>query len=307
MIALCGLLLATTLLSTPAARAGSWTYVVTGDDTGSSFTDNGQTGTVPAYSPASSGSGSSAGCPSLTVTRPNNGNSGTGCSINLVVHVQVVFTWHPSTGQTMITDPPPPNVLVLESSNSFWSASSGDAQHPGTASGSAANGLGDKEYDPPAFQSAYSKLGYSGPPPNQSYPSPIPALVPHFKKYSAASRTVTVDSHTLTATATANATNWYYGAQAIVGSYTASIHAQSYNFQQYGAGIDNGDGTLSWNYIWNSTSGSLPDIGTGCTIYEYVSYADNTIGTHIPGSPAGYIPPAPPIAISPDGKDTRIC
>ena len=205
MIALCGLVLATALLSTPAARAGSWTYVVTGDTIGTTYTDNGHPGYIPTLSFPFSGVGSSAGCPAFTINRSNSPNSGSGCSINLVVHVQVVFTWHPATGQTMTTDPPPPTVQVLESSTSFWSASSGDAQHGGTVSGKVANGLGDTEYDPPAFQSAYSKLGYSGPQPDQFYPSPIPALVPHFKKYSAASGTVTVDSHTLTATATATA------------------------------------------------------------------------------------------------------
>ena len=49
MPALFGLALAAMLIPSPAARAGSWTYVVTGDNTGTTFTDNGMPGYVPPY------------------------------------------------------------------------------------------------------------------------------------------------------------------------------------------------------------------------------------------------------------------
>jgi hypothetical protein len=271
------------LLPTPAAHAGSWTYAITGDNTGSTFTDNGVNVGAPAYSPAASGSGSIAGTYAYTVNRANNGPSGSGCSIHLVVHAQVTFTWHPASGQTMTTDPPPPSVVIQESSTSFWSASSGDTMHAGSVSGSVANGLSDPEYDPSSMQTAYSGVGYSGPPPNQSYPAPVPALVSHFTTYPASSGTVTVASRTLTATATAVASSWYYGAKAIAGSYSASIHAQPYNFHQTNV-TDNGDGTLQFTYFWLSTNGNLGDLDPNCVVHEYVTY---------PGSGSNYVPPDP--------------
>jgi len=82
MSAFSGLVLAAMLFPSPAAQAGSWTYTVTGDNTGSAFTDSGVSAAVPAYSPASSsGSGISAGA-SFVGDRPNNGPSGVGCDIN---------------------------------------------------------------------------------------------------------------------------------------------------------------------------------------------------------------------------------
>lgn len=80
-------------------------------------------------------------------------------------------------------------------------------------------------------------------------------------------------------------------------SYSVSIHAQPYNFHQSGAGTDNGDGTLSWDYVWGSTTGDLTNLGSGCTVYEYVSYDGNPAppGTYFSGPPSGYAPPHPPV------------
>lgn len=291
MFALSGLVLAAMLLPMPAAQTGSWTYAVTGDTTGTTFTDNGSSGYIPPFSPVSSGVGSSAGCPAFAITRGGNGPSGNGCNINLVLHVQVTFTWQPAAGQTMTTDPPPPNVLVQESATSFWSASSGNAQRGGSVHGLVANSLSDAMYNPPSFQSAYSGLGYSGPPPNQSYPAPVPAVASHFQNYPSSSGTVTVAKRTLTATATTTSPNWYYGAQASAGSYGASIHAQPYNFHRVvGKGSINTDGSITFVYDWNSTTGSKDDL-TSCFWHEYVTYPGN-VGTA--ANPNPYYPPDPP-------------
>ena len=167
---------------------------------------------------------------------------------------------------------------MQESATAFWSANSGDAMHAGSISGSAANGLGDALYtppnnpqgNPPVTQTANQGVGYSGPQPDQSFPSPVPADSPHFTRYPSSSGTVTVASRTLTATATAVAANWYYGAKALA-FYSASIHAQPYNFHQVQE-TDNGDGTLSFTYLWLSTDGQLGDIASGCVVHEFVTY-----------------------------------
>ena len=285
MLALYSLVLMTALFSTPAAHAGSWTYVVTGDNSGSAYTDNGVNVGAPVYSPASSGSGSSAGFPAYVVDRANNGPSGSGCSITLVVSGQVTFTWQPDPN--LPSDPPPDNVLVQESATAFWSANSGDSRHHGGHTGSALNGLMDAEYNPPAMQLRDSSNGYSGPPPDQSYPSPVPALVSHFKSYPSGSGTVTVDNRTVTANAVATASSWYYGAHVSV-SYSASIHPQPYNWHITKV-TDNGSGMLTFYYDWLSTDGNKADLTT-CYSHEYVTYP-GPVGTA--AFPLSYTMPAP--------------
>lgn len=284
MPALSILVLMTTLLPCPSAQAGSWSQVVTSDNTSSTFKDNGVWLNLDTYSHFSPGSSS------YTINRPSGGSSGIGCNIHAVIHVQVTFTWQPASGQTMTTDPPPPNVKVLESGTAFWSASSGDEMRGGSVSGQVVNGLGDARYDPPndlnhnppiIYQTAYKGVGYSGPQPDQSYPSPVPTLVQHFQDYPSSSGTVTVSQRTVTADANTTSPNWYYGAKASV-SYGAYIHAQPYNFHQTNV-TDNGDGTLAFTYFWLSTSGNLSDLDPNCVVHEYVTYQG--------GNP--YYPPAP--------------
>ena len=130
MPALSILVLMTTLLPCPSAQASSWTYVVTGDNTGTTFTENGRPGYIPPYTFKDAQGhdviqpGSTASLPGYTINRPNNGQSGIGCNIHAVIHVQVTFPWHPDPN--LPSDPPPPNVLVLEGATAFWSSNSGD-------------------------------------------------------------------------------------------------------------------------------------------------------------------------------------
>ncbi len=307
MLALSGLVLATMLLSTPAAHAGSWTYTLIGDNGDTGFTDNGMPGYVPPFPSGEDADGHPivypgyiAGLPTYTIAHPGNESGGTGCDINITAHVQVTFTWVPDPN--LPSDPPPDKVWVLESATAFWSASAGDSQHLGYFSGSSANGLWDPEYDPPnnpfsypptIYQSAYSGLGYSGPPPDQSYLVPS-SLAQHFQSYDVSNGMVTVAQRTLTANATtsyANFNQWYYGAKASV-SYSASIHPTPYNFRRvnhYGgtpptSSVLVGAGDLKFYYQWSSTSGYLADDGThpdlsGIEIHENVDAPPSPLET----------------------------
>ena len=301
MPALSILVLMTTLLPCPSAQASSWTYVVTGDNTGTTFTENGRPGYIPPYTFKDAQGhdviqpGSTASLPGYTINRPNNGPSGSGCAINIAVHAQVTFTWHPDPN--LPSDPPPPNVLVLEGATAFWSSNSGDAMHAGSISGSAANGLGDTLYNPPnnpqgnpppaVIQTANQGVGYSGPQPNQSYPSPTPALVQHFTSCPVVNGIVTMSQRTVTADANTTSPNWYYGAHASV-SYGAYIQPQPYNWHITRV-VDNGNGMLTFYYDWLSTSGNKADLTT-CFEHEYVTYP-GPVGTAL--FPLSYTMPDP--------------
>ncbi len=64
--------------------------------------------------------------------------------------------------------------------------------------------------------------------------------------------------------------------------YTVQIHAQPYNYHKL-TQTDNGNGTISFTYDWNSTSGLKSDL-TDCHIHERVAY---------PGTSNPYFAPAP--------------
>ena len=305
MFALPGLVLMTVFLPTPAAQAGSWTYVVTGDNTGTTFMDNERPGYVPPYSPATSGSGSGVNVPGYTIPRPANGASGWGCDINIVVHAQIKFNWVPTAGQNSTTDPPPPNVLVLESANAGWSANVGVPLMGGTIasfSGSVADGLSDAEYNDPLSQSSASGSGVSDSPQNQDHSSLIGE---HLTSYPASSGTVTLPQRTITAHANVSGiSRWYYGASAGFGSYSATIHPQPYKMRltpnpdgSPPVYVDNVGGRLLFHYSISSTDGNPADM-TSITAYEALDW-----GSGNPGIYQGklYAPPSPPVAPYSDG------
>jgi hypothetical protein len=173
-------------------------------------------------------------------------------------------------------------VIVLETSGAGWSANSGDAMHPGTFQGSAGDGLGDT--DVLASPAPYSGSGTSSSPSNYDHNSLIGE---HFAtSWPVTGGTVTLPMRTLTAhtsTTYPQTAQWYYGASAGVGPYTASIHAQPYDFHQTQV-VDNGNGTLTFTYFWLSTDGILGDLDPDCVVHEYVTY---------PGNGSYYVPPSP--------------
>ena len=191
------------------------------------------------------------------------------------VNVQVTFTWHADTN--LPSDPPPPNVLVLETAGAAWVANAGDAQHPGTFTGSAKNDLGDPEAL--SQSSPYSETGVSQSLVNYDQNN---LKGEHLTSYPASGGTVTIPKRTLTATATTTFPvdgQWYYGASVGV-NYSAKIHPQPYNLRRQNFSgdttsvhIDNG--LLTFHYVWSSTSGSLSDLN-GETIHENVACSVQT-------------------------------
>lgn len=194
----CALLAPIAFAGNQPALAGSWKYTVTGDST-ETYTDNAVKQTVAPCSPAASGTGSSVVIFGLSITRSNSGGSGIGSAISITVHAQVKFTWVPAVGQTLITDPPPTNVIIVESSLAVSSASvyaaSGSTAIYGTFAAAAGDGL-DPEVD--TYPQAGSKTATSASPTNEGYL----LTGEHLTSYPASSGVVTVPSRTLTASAT---------------------------------------------------------------------------------------------------------
>ena len=298
----CLLVIPLLLSGSRPASAGSWTYSLTSDRNGSTFTDNGSVQTIPPFAGSS-----------YAITRNGNGSSGIGCSISVTVHVQGKFTWVPATGQTAATDPPPISIMVVESSsaNSSANVAAGPAGDNGTFACAAADGLSDTEVD--TFPNADSKTATSTSPANRG----ISLIGEHFKLYTVTSGVVTLDAHTMTASATTTYPKnlqWYYGASTSVGPYTATIHAQPYGWRDAGYDnsgtakdnstgpfIDNTNATMVFRYRFRSTTGNVADLKT-IDIYENVDYTGNpgTFGTDNTGS---YYRPGPPIAPDPKVGD----
>ncbi len=210
----------------------------------------------------------------------STGNGAT-AHANMSVTITLKATWTHDAGQTDANDPAPPLVCLEETGSSFWSGVTHTSTPP---TGSCSNPLKGGETELASTNPiGGTRSGHQ------------------FTKVAVSGGVATL-TRTFSGTASAPSApaNWS-DAKAGLGSYQVTIHAQPYNFHQLGAVMDNGDGTLSWNYVWNSTTGNLSDIGPGCTIYEYVSYDGNTTGTYFSGPPAGYAPPHPPVGPASNG------
>src|SRR5262249_55590425 len=68
---------------------------------------------------------------------------------------------------------------------------------------------------------------------------------------------------------------------------SASCSPIPINFQHVGPGVDIGSGTLEFNYVWQSSDGTLADLGN-CQVGEIVNY---------PGAANPYVYASPPYAI----------
>ena len=180
----------------------------------------------------------------------------------------------------------------------------------GTFACAATDGLSDPEVD--TFPDIYSKTAASAPMGN----SGVSLIGQHFKLYTVIGGVVTLDAHTLTASATPTYPKynpWYWRASAGVGPYTATIHPQPYGW--YDAGCNSSVAlndpdiapggyanfsayTLTFRYKWHSTSGNLTDLKP-IKIYEDVDYSGNpgTFGADSTGP--YYRPTSPPIAPDP--------
>ena len=280
----------TTLFSASSAHAGSWVFTYTGSGNSTinfaNGTSSSTTWTPPPVQNGNSSLGNAVQTGSFSLGGNVSASSYFASSVTATVTVTVTATWTHAAGQTNATDPAPPKVWLCENSSAQWS---------GWQAGSASDGLGaDYHFYPNGnINSGTAASGLA------------PATVPpaYWKSWTVTGGVVTLPTRTLKAEADYTGSPLGGYCNATIGGYSVTVHPQPYNYRQDGDGIDNGDGTISWNYKWDSTNGSLADIGTGCTIYEYVSYNGNTTGTIILPPNGGYIPPVPPIAKSPaDGK-----
>lgn len=191
------------------------------------------------------------------------GYGGAGCSATATITATVTATWVSATGQTTATDPAPPSVWLCEGGSVGWVST---ASGPGSGD----DGLGE------TGSTTYEQMGSVN---SGSAPASVPPA--HWTKYAVSGGVVHLPPRTLTATSSVpqflggRADAWVY-------SYSVTVHAQPYNFRQT-TGTDNLDGTISFTYGWQSTSGSIADLIT-CYLHERVTY---------PGSNNSYVAPVP--------------
>jgi hypothetical protein len=262
IVALAGLVLMTTLLSAPAAQAGSWVFTCAGS--GSNTLNYG----FP-FQP-----------PYITVWTPpgpqngifNFGKFGGGNDYSVsdvvTISVTVTATWTHGTGQDDTNDPAPPSVWLCESAGSEWTQGS---------SGSASDGLGDP---------------YTPGNPGGSSTTSVPFA--HWKSYGVSGGAVTLATRTLKAEGdfpVTQANPYGNNCFAYIDSYTVTVHPQPYNFYRIPGSSSKGkDGSIGWTYGYSSTDGNTSDLTT-CYWHEYLTY-QGPIGTLT--SPNPYYPPDPP-------------
>jgi len=266
MLALSSLVLATTLLSTPTARAGTWQFTCTGS--GTNTLTFGYPGTAPRithWTPP----GPQTGRFDLGSTLGDSSDYSVSDTATLTV--TVTATWQ--SDPNLPSDPAPPKVWLCESAQANWSEGH---------SGSAADGLSDP------YQAQVP--GPGGASSSDTAPAAIPPT--HWTLKTVSGGTVTLPTRTPTAEADFSpTTSRPYGdfCTAHIASYSVTVHPQPYNFHQT-LGQDNGDGTISFQYAWLSTSGGRITDLTSCYLHERVTYPG--------GNP--YYPPLP-FVVAPPG------
>jgi len=283
MFALSSLVLATTLLSTPAARAGGWVFTCTGSgsntDTHPYFT--GALPDITYWTPPGPQTGQ------FSLGQFGGGNDYSESDVATIT-VTVTATWTHGTGQDDTSDPAPPNVWLCESASAAWTMGS---------SGSADDGFGDAAVPySDGSPGAISFTATSNPPPY------VPQPPPHWKEYAVSGNSVTLPTRTLSAEGDFSPTqDRPYGdnCYAYVNGYSVTVHATPYNFKKVVGGGNIGfDGTLSFTYDWLSTTGNKNDL-IDCFWHEYVTYS-GPVGTA--DFPNKYYPQNPPFDFSPGGN-----
>jgi hypothetical protein len=272
MLALSGLVLATMLLSTPAARAGHWVFTCTGNGSAHATANGSDTGDQSWTAPTGSSSGNSYSIPPIGFAPTSASAANATLSSTADISATITLTWTHDAGQTDANDPAPPSLWLSESGSAQWTAqSSAQGGTTTTGTGTANDGIGDTPVDVldangvKSGQIATSTTAPTSPPPGM-----------HLFKQAVSGVVVTL-TRTFHADATAtvgppvNGGPGGYTIGAVIGQYSVSIHAQPYNFRQTQV-TDNGDGTLSFTYHWLSTDGQLSHIGSGCVVHEFVTY-----------------------------------
>jgi len=293
MCALASLVLATLLLSSPAARAGSWLFTCTGN--GSNLLTYGYPGMSPvstAWTPPGPQTGT------FSLGGSFGGGSDYATSDAATISVTVTATWTHATGQDNTSDPAPPSVWLCESAEANWSDGSG---------GSANDGLGESK-------AAATSSG-------RAASSDAPASTPpaHWTKCAVSSGVATLPQRTLTAEGDfPTTTSRPYGdfCTAHIASYNVTVHATPYNFRSSGYTAldgshvnkvvqDNANAILALSYVWDSTDGDRTHLGS-CTIAENLTWDSNLPGVgNLGANPNGdkyYAPPSPPVGVNAQGQ-----
>jgi len=278
-LTLASLVLAAMLLSSPAARAGTWQFTCTGrgnvTTTYSQYTIDywGQPSPtvynwVPPTAPQSG---------SFNLGSTFGGGSDYTVSTVASIKVTVTATWKPDT--TLPSDPAPPYVWLCESSRVDWSSG-----HSGTLQ----DGFGDP---------AVTNQGTSG---QTASTSPGTSLPPaHWTKVTVSGGTAKLPERTLSAESDSPVSaDFPHGDLCVahIDDYSVTVHATPYNFKKVVGGGNIGfDGTLSFTYDWLSTDGNRNDLTT-CYWREYVTYP-GPVGTA--ANPNQFYPQNPPFNFVP--------
>lgn len=265
------------LLSSLAARAGSWVFTGSGDARYTvSPAYGGGTYVTQTWNPPgpSTGSFSSGGV---------GGTTDYSTSLVAKIQVTVTATWTYGSGQDNTSDPAPPSVWLCESSASDWDAPNWNGPNNLTGSGKADDGVG-----PVGTDYKLDASGYSGAASTSNAPASVPPA--YWKKYPVTGNTVVLPTRTIRGEADCSGP---YGGYLVAhaGSYSVTIHATPYNLRNTNfpgglTGIQGDPGDLFWHYSWNSTDGNLAHLA-GETVRENVAC---TVQTEIP--PFGWQPPA---------------
>jgi len=276
MLALSSLVFTAMLLSSPAAYASHWKVSVT-DSGGSQTTavitgipgfDPGQNVTTPWTPPADGNNSTSFNLGSDVLLTAGDASG----SCSATVNAKITFIWVADPAG----DPAPTQVWIVETA-------AATAYAIGTgATSQASDGLPGDTYvkDPPGYHLDGGSM---------VTPSGLPGGG-RLTKLTVSNGSVSFN-HALSASSSSGESqsdavddqdNAYL-------SYTLTIHPQPYNFHQT-LGQDNGDGTISFQYAWLSTSGGRITDLTSCYLHERVTYPG--------GNP--YYPPLP-FVVAPPG------
>jgi len=268
MLALSSLVLATLLLSSPAARAGHWEFSCTG---------SGNVTTTYSQYGIDRGQPSPAVYNWVALTAPQSGSFNLGSTFGgggdyavsavASINVTVTATWQPDPA--LPSDPAPPSVWLCESTSTRWTYGH---------SGKASDGLG------PEYKLDPNGGGYANS--SDAPASPVGSPPPYWKKWTVSGGTVTLPARTLSAEADSPITNDFPDGDlcdAYVESYSVTVHPQPYNWHvTNGQGQVNSDGTLYYVFDYSSTDGNKADL-TSCYEHERVTYQ----------GPDPFLPPYP--------------
>ena len=192
----------------------------------------------------------------ITNTEPINITYGSGTT---TATITITYYWMHADPNNPGADPAPQYIDILETGSGNWSAIT--PLNASAPSGTGSDGLGNSEVD------TNSPIGT--PPQSTQYQGASSGV-------RAKHLTVTSAKATDTITLTASCTDPYATGQGLSLSAAMAPRAVPVNFTQT-SGTANADGSLSFMYSWQSSSGNLDDL-TNYYVHEYVTYTNDPTG-----------------------------